>query len=523
VYQEVTSHYFVNLDDGYYVEHNEQVRSGLSLRNLWWALTTTDAGNWHPLTWISLQLDASLQGTESAGFHRTNLVLHIANTVLLFFVLRRMTEAPWRSAIVAALFGLHPLHVESVAWVAERKDVLSALFWILTMGAYARFVEERQVGGYLVVVFSFALGLMAKPMLVTLPCVLLLLHYWPLSQKSGQESFSQRADDSGVATEKSAELKPPAPFSAYVFLPLFALSAASAVVTIYAQSGGGAVQSTTDFPLLGRFGDAASAYVGYIGKLFVPVNLSAFYAHERNPNVLWQVSAALIIISISLFVLRRRTERYLFVGWFWYLGTLVPVIGFVQVGLQAMADRYTYIPSIGIFIVLVWSLADLFTVLSVPRWVPAGGAAAVLVFCGFTTYVQVGHWRNSITLWEQAVRVEPNSSFAHRSLGTALLADRSPGPAARRHERREKALAEYKIAVECDPNDADAHFSLGVMLAETRRLPEAVDEYLKAIGLRPDVAEWHHNLGIVLRKLGREEEAAARFRKADRLMRKSRK
>jgi tetratricopeptide (TPR) repeat protein len=482
---------FVNFDDGEYVADNPHVLGGPSPANIWWALTATEASNWHPLTWISLQLDAAFFGNRPGGYHATNVFLHLANTVLLFLVLERMTGALGRSAVVAALFGLHPLHVESVAWIVERKDVLSALFWILTMAAYLRFIENPGLRRYILMAVLFALGLMAKPMLVTLPGVLLLLDYWPLGLWGDGVKFDAAGKEQGRRGSSS--------FVKLLIqkLPLFALSLASAAITIYAQTRSHALKSMMEFPLASRIANAAYAYVFYIAKIFWPARLSVFYPYDRQRDLLWSGGAAgiLVVVTVGAVVLRRR--RYLLVGWFWYLVTLFPVIGIVQVGLQAVADRYTYIPLIGLFIALVWGIADFFAVFRVPVWIQVGVAAAVLAACGFATHAQMVTWRDSETLWTQALRADPDNEFAHRSLGSFYL----------REGKDQKAIGEYKTAVEMDPADAQAHFGLGFLAAKQGRFDEAIHEYREAIRLKPDVAEWHENLAVDLLRTGKSQEA----------------
>jgi tetratricopeptide (TPR) repeat protein len=496
VYHPVSQFEFVNLDDETYVWKNPHVLAGLSAENLWWALTTTHAWNWHPLTWASLQLDAAFWGTNRpGGFHVTNLLLHIANTTLLFLVLRRMTKAVWQSAIVAALFGLHPLHVESVAWVTERKDVLSTFFWILTMAGYHWFIERPRPERYFLVLLTFSLGLIAKPMLVTLPCVLMLLDYWPLQLIARGSSLSERPrkakDVETASTWKLLAQK----------MPLFTLSAASAVITVYAQKN--ALRSTEELSLAQRIGHSCWSYIIYVEKLVWPANLSVFYSYDRELALLWQMTAAAVLVCVSLFVIWRRNERYLFVGWFWYLGTLLPVIGIVQVGMQGMADRYTYVPSIGLFIAAVWGLDELAWALAIPRRILGFLAVFALMACGIATRFQVNHWENSITLWEHAIRVA-DSSLAHRNLGSCLA----------RQGNDQKALEQYELAVACDPSDAESRVHLAAMLAKNQRLGEAVVQYQQALRIRPDVAEWHSYLAGVFLRMGMTKEAINHLREA---------
>ena len=343
VYIQAGSFGFLDYDDPFYVPLNTQVLAGLTWDGIKWAFTTMHAGNWFPLVWLSLMLDRTLLGAGAGGFHLVNVALHIANTILLFWVLKRYTKAVWASFFVSALFALHPLHVESVAWITERKDVLSMLFWLLTMLAYLRYVEIPTIKRYVIICVVFALGLMSKPMLVTLPFVLVLMDYWPL-KRLWTEGESNGVKIGRLLLEK---------------IPLLSLSAASCVMTVIAQKNSGAVAKISIVPFSQRIGNALVSYCDYILKTFWPVDLAVFYPHPIKSLAGWKVAvslAVLVVITIAVILLRRR--RYLLVGWLWYLGTLVPVIGLVQVGGQAMADRYTYIPLTGIFIMLAWLAGD---------------------------------------------------------------------------------------------------------------------------------------------------------------------
>jgi tetratricopeptide (TPR) repeat protein len=561
---------FINYDDGDYVVRNGQVKAGLSRAGLLWAFTTTHAANWHPLTWLSLQADASVYGGESAwGYHLTNLLLHTANAVLLFLALRRMTGAVWRSAVVAALFAVHPAHVESVAWVAERKDVLSGLFWMLTLLAYACYAERPGWRRYLPVLTAFTLGLMAKPMLVTLPCVLLLLDYWPLQRVDG----GRWTVDGGKGSSPSTVHRPP---STLVLekLPLFALTAAACVVTVYAQHKGGAVNTLEQLPLADRLMNSAAAYAGYLGELVWPSGLAAYYPHPGRRLLLGQaVRAGLILAAITALVLWARRRRYLAVGWFWYLGTLVPVIGLVQVGSQAMADRYTYLPYIGLFIALTWGAADLAArwparlrsvvlpaALLLGMWLPLGlwlargvgaqmmedrvmflpvavltgvvvvgwGAgwlaglwpdrlspltllAALLIgVCAALSVWQVRVWHNSIWLWEYAVAVTKDSATGHNNLGDAYWNSRHP-------ERVERARDNYVAALRILPQHARAHNNLGLVYLDQGQLEEAGAHFKEASTLDPELSAAVFNEGRVLARQGRYGEAVEQFERARRL------
>jgi hypothetical protein len=439
VFLPATRHEFVNYDDLEYVTQNGHVQAGLMWESVAWALSSTQASNWHPLTWLSHMLDCQLYGLKAGGHHLTNLLLHAVNTLLLFLVLRQMTGATWRSAFVAALFGLHPLHVESVAWVAERKDVSSTLFWMLTLWTYALYVARGEGGGargeggasnlrsaqhatqitrpssgltqsatlhYSLALVCFALGLMAKPMLVTLPFVLLLLDYWPLGRLQRSTSNAQLPMIRRLIYEK---------------LPFFALALASSLVTFVVQRKGGAVSSLTTLSVGARIANAAVSYARYLGKTFWPDNLSVLYPHPGHWLV-WQVAGAGLLLAggtAGALALRRR-RPYLPVGWLWYVGTLVPVIGLVQVGIQSMADRYMYVPAIGVFIMLAWGLWDLTAGWRGQRVALATGGAVALACCGAVTRSQVGYWTNSETLFRRAVQVTKKNYLAYNNLGYYL-------------------------------------------------------------------------------------------------------
>lgn len=442
VFQQLPEYDFVNIDDYYYVTENVHVTRGLTREGIIWAFTTLHANNWHPLTWLSHMLDCQLFGLKPGMHHLTNLLLHMANSTLLLLVLKRMTGALWRSAFAAALFALHPLHVESVAWVAERKDVLSTLFWLLTVWGYAGYVEYPGRNRYLLVLLFFALGLMAKPMLVTLPFILLLLDYWPLGRvklwesREGGSGGIQRSSALHLVREK---------------IPFFALTLASGIVTVVAQYKGGAVRSLNLLPLDVRIANALVSYVGYIGKMIWPQHLAIFYPH---PGALptWQVvGAGLLLLSLSIILLRAAGRfPYLGVGWLWYLGTLVPVIGLVQVGDQAMADRYTYVPLIGLFVLIAWGIPDLMA-----RWryrqIALTISAVIVVFCcTVSTWSHVKHWRNGTALFTHAVNVTADNALAHDGLGFALA----------RQGRLDEAIAHYSEALRIKPGYAKARYNL---------------------------------------------------------------
>ena len=505
VFWHVQYHYFIHYDDMLYVTENRHVQGGLSWGNVVWAFTTYHASNWHPLTWLSLMFDYELFRLNPAGYHWTNVLFHIANTLLLFLVLNRMTGAIWRSGFVAALFALHPLHVESVAWVAERKDVLSALFWMLSMYAYIFYVERPGVKRYLPVLVCFSLGLMAKPMLVTLPFVLLLLDYWPLGRTplsvvSRQSSVEGEACHYRVSLEKSAAGR-----LVVEKIPLIVLSIFSSIMTFFAQQSGEAIAPLRHLSVMERIANAFVSYSGYILKTFWPTDLTVFYPHPGTWPV-WQVSGSvLLFVGITVFVLWRvRSYSYLGVGWLWYSGTLIPVIGLVQVGSQAMADRYTYVPLIGLFIMISWGFSDL-----IKKWrhrKAFGGllSGAVLTILMILAWFQAQHWKNSITLFEHALRVTEGNYLAHNNLGMAL----------KEQDKLDEAMAHFHSAIQIKPNYEPAYNNLGFVLTLQGKTEEGILFYLKALEIKPGNADVRFNLGEALVRMGRVEEAIVEYREA---------
>jgi tetratricopeptide (TPR) repeat protein len=501
VYAPVRGFAFVSWDDQTYVCANPHVTGGLSTENVRWAFTAGYAGNWHPLTWLSHMLDVSLFGMDAGAHHVTSLVLHVANTLLLFDVLRRMTGAVGRSAFVAALFAVHPLHVESVAWVSERKDVLSTLFWMLTLEAYAAWVRDPKPRRYALVLLAFAAGLMSKPMLVTLPFALLLLDFWPLRRMTDAASARR------LVVEK---------------IPLFLLAAASSVVTFFVQRAQGAVGGLEMYPFGGRIANALVAYVGYVVKTFAPTRLSALYPYDPSLPVWRAVVAAAALAAVTVVAVRQALSRgepsagrfstapanrpWFFVGWLWFLGTLVPVVGLVQVGMQSMADRYTYVPLVGLFVALAWGAAEL---LDADRRRSAATvlASAAVVACAVLARRQVETWKDSEALWRNAVDVAPDSAVAHNNLGTCLC-DRG---------LYDDAIAEFREFLRVRPDDADAHNNLGHALRMQGRLDDAVAEFRASLRSRPDFARAYGNLGVTLRMQRRLDEAVPALREAVRL------
>jgi tetratricopeptide (TPR) repeat protein len=510
----VWRHGFVSVDDHIYVTDNARVLAGLTWSGVGWAFTTTHANFWHPLTWLSLMLDVQLFGANPGAMHVTNLLFHLANTVLWFVVLSRMTGAPGPSALVAGLFAVHPLHVESVAWISARKDVLSTFFLLLALWCYAVYVDDRRKGergalAYAGVLGLFALGLMAKPMLVTLPFVMLLLDWWPLGRASGVEARAclAEADGEGGRVSLSAAWRSWAPLVREK-LPLFALAAASGVVAYLAQERGGAVAGLAAFPLTGRLANALHSYVAYIGQMFWPVGLAAFYPYPQVTLVWPAVAAAFTLAAITVAaVLLARHRPHLAVGWFWYVGTLLPVSGLVQVGSHAMADRYTYVPLVGLFVMAAWGVADLPSRARLPRRALAVASCVLLLACAALTRAQVATWRDSTALWQHAIDVMPDNYYAHNGLGLELA----------RQGRHAEAKAHFAEAVRLAPGFPNGHNNLGQALAGENRLDEALAEFRTALALNPDYPQAHTNLGNALLKARRPQEAVLHFTEAIRV------
>jgi len=478
---------FVGYDDPDYVTSNVMVQRGLDWEGVKWAFTSTEAANWHPLTWMSHMLDVQCFGMSPAGHHLTSVLLHCLSTALLFLALRKMTGSTWRSLIVAALFGLHPLRAESVAWAAERKDALSTVFWFLTMLLYASYVRAtasnpgRRRTLYGLALVCFALGLMAKPMLVTLPFVLLLLDFWPLKR------FDQRRV-SALVMEKS---------------PFLILTLASCIVTFFVQRNAGAVNEVLSLGY--RLSNTTVSFVRYLGKTFWPVDLAFFYPHPQQWPVWLVAGSVLLLTAISVLALQlRHRQPSLLVGWCWYLGTLVPVIGLVQVGQQSIADRYTCIPSVGILIALVWGIGAVAAHRRalVQGFAMAGGVAALA--CLVFTRQQIRVWKNTESLCRHAIAVVPDNYLAHDMLG-AVLEKRGDFAA---------AVSEHLRALEINPNYADAHNNLGVGLQHQGRLAEAAEHYQRALQLRPRYAEAHFNLAVALESAGQLDNAVIEYRQA---------
>ena len=469
---------FVNFDDPDYVTQNAIVQRGVTWEGVKWAFTTNTLGTYHPLTWLSLMLDRTLWGDDALGFHLTNVALHAANAVVLFLVLRRMTGgATWRSLLVAAIFVVHPLRVESVAWVSARKDCLSALFGLLAIAAYVRYVARPSAARYAIVACLFAGSLLCKATFVTLPALLLLLDAWPLRRA---QSWRQ------LVIEK---------------LPLAGIAIASSIATILVQRAGGAVGGIDRYPLVQRLTTACLAYLGYIAKTVAPTNLAIFYPQSRTPQTTMLAIALIVLAGVSgLVIARRRTAPWMLIGWLWFLGTLVPMIGLIQVGGQAMADRYSYLPMIGLLIAVVWSL---------PRMRRGMAAVSVIAIVALTatTWRQIGSWRDSVTLWSHAIEASDDNYVAHTNLAVEL---------ARRGGDFNLAQAEanYRAALRIRPDWSTAHNGLGALLANRGDIDGAIAAYRRAIEIRPDFAVAHRNLANQLASQGRSDDAIEHFRRA---------
>jgi len=494
-YAQVIGHQFITLDDPTYIQGNSMVNRGLTRAGIAWAFTTFYAANWHPLTWISHMIDCQLFGTNAGRHLLVNALIHVANTLLVFWFLLRATHARWPSALIAALFALHPLHVESVAWASERKDTLSTLFGLLSLIAYVRYAEAPSRKRYTWIAVTLGLGLLAKPMLVTWPFVMLLIDYWPLRRFRAASS----ARRSEVATELWPLLREK--------LPLFVLAAASAIMTLMAQSREGAVRTLAHDPIALRLSNALVSYAKYLLLTFWPNDLAIYYPFAGIPA--WQIiGAAFLLIGTTAFCLSQRKIRpYLIVGWLWFLGTLVPVIGLVQVGGQIMADRYFYIPSIGLFIAVVFGLADITRSLRVAPSLSAAIAGIVLLVLATLTNTQIRRWHDSFTLFEHTLAVTPPNLRIEHNLGVALGVS----------DRYDEAAAHFEKALQIDPNFYDGLVVMGVTRAHQGRLPEAIEYFQAAIRSQPDMPKAHVQLAHALWTQTRDQDALEEMRRASQL------
>jgi len=527
VFWQVRNSEFINYDDGKYIYENPHIQDGITWEGIQWALTadllfdSPHADFWIPVTFLSHIFSSELFGMDASGHHLINLLFHVLNSVMLFCVLTRMTGTLWQSAFVAALFAVHPLHVESVAWVTERKDVLSTFFWMLTMWSYHRYTQNSSLHRYLLVFLALALGLMTKPMLITLPFVFLLLDFWPLGRlRLGHDRALWK-----LVWEK---------------IPLFALSITSIIITYLALHQGGHIRSFEIYPLWTRIGNALVAYATYIGKMAWPQGLAVLYPHPGNTLPAWQmIGAGLFLMGISILVFRWTPRRpYLGVGWLWYLGTLFPVIGLLQAGLQSMADRYTYVPIIGLFIIIAWGISDLAIKWNIPRKVLNVSAVILLLILMVGTWLQVNHWRNSITLFEHTTAVTSNNYLAHHNLGSAYHKKERLGDAIREYKRGlaikpdyfysrmalgsayetqghlNEAIREYQKALILRPKNFIPYFALGSVFHKKGRLNDAIREYQRAVNIKPNFALAHHKLGTAYQEQGNLDEAIREYQRA---------
>jgi protein O-mannosyl-transferase len=492
VFVRVVGHEFVNYDDYAYVTLNPIVQEGLTWHGVKWAFMEPhgEVTYWHPLTWLSHMVDTQIFGLKPAGHHFGNVLFHTLNTLLLFVLLRRMTGNRAASAVVAALFALHPFQVDSVAWVAERKNLLSAAFWLLALLAYVRYAERPTAWRYGSVFLLMALGLMAKPTLVTLPCVMLLLDFWPLGRTSWMQS-------QGLKTTRRS-----AGWLLLEKVPLLALSAASSFLTIQGHREIGGLVSGEELPMPLRLANAVVSYALYLRKVIWPSDLSVFYMHPGKWPTLAVVGSGLVLLAITAIAIQQRHRRpFLIVGWLWFLGVLVPFIGLVQAHVQAMADRFAYVPIIGVFVMVVWTVASWPAAMPYRKAIQTGLAGMALAGCVIMTSLQLGHWRNSITLMERAVKVAGGNYLVHEMLGNA------------RAERGEldAALAEYQTAIRLKPTEATPWQVAGRVLIQQGRAAEAVPYLEKAVQLAPARLEPRRRLAMALLSQGRRAEARAAY------------
>jgi len=537
IYWQVNHYDFINYDDSSYITENRYVKNGLTIEGIKWAFTSFHSSNWHPITWLSHMLDVTLFGMNPGAHHLTNVFFHLANTLLLFFVFSRMTGHRWKSAFVAALFAFHPMHVESVTWVAERKDILCAFLWMLTLASYASYCHSTSLSRYLPVLLFFILGLMSKPMIVTLPFVLLILDYWPLNRLSPVKSSVSYSD---FKKSISACWDQKVPFLNFLYLrliiekiPLFLLAAGSGIITIYAQQKGGAVASLHVLPFYVRIENTLIAYISYIGKMICPNGLAVFYPHALTFSS-WKIAMAALLLCIIFYgaIKNSKQRPYILAGWLWYIGTLIPVIGLIQVGLQSMADRYTYIPFIGLFIIVAWGSEDLLR-----KWPSASKALFIiggimLTLLSIMAWYQVRHWRDDITLFSHAMNVTENNYVAYQNMGVALakkgeirkslnyyykalpltLVHKDKlyvniGNALAAQGKTTEAVKSYQMALTLNPKSTIAYFNIGTVLTSQGKLKEAIKYCSEALKIDQNFTKAHNCIGFALTNLGKTAQA----------------
>ncbi|MCH7989123.1 MAG: tetratricopeptide repeat protein [Planctomycetes bacterium] len=515
VFFQVRDFDFVNFDDGLYVFENEQVLSGVSWDSLLWTLGETGSkmtGSWHPLTWLSLMLDADLFDDDAGGFHLTSVLFHTANVLLLYALLRQMTGDHWKSGFVAALFAVHPMHVESVAWISERKDVLSTFFGLIALWAYARYAQRPGRKWYLIALAAFVLSLLSKQMLVTLPFVLLLLDYWPLRRIRWSSSSDDDDPVPETATENGGPCCPGQHWSRLLWekVPFMLLAVLFCLIAVIGQ--GEAIVPLELFPITKRLNNAVVVYVIYVMKTAAPYDLACFYPHPESIPLWKSAGAVLLLVLTSIAAIAGARKRpYVLVGWLWYLGTLVPVIGLMQIGSQRMADRYTYIPSIGLFVAVSWLVPSLLPAGRVRRRILACFAAVTLVVFTGMAWKQTGHWKNGRSLFEHAVAVTERNDLAHGNLGMALELQ----------GHLDEAIQHYEMALNIEPKYLPAHINLGILFSNQERYDESIQHYQAVVNLDPNHFQAHNNLGSILCDQNRFREAERALRRAVRLYPKS--
>ena len=490
VYWQVRNHGFVSFDDGIYVYNNLKVKAGLTYNSIAWAFSFTDIAYWHPLTWLSHMLDCQLYGLNPGMHHTTNLILHILNSLLLFLVFKQMTGALWRSAFVAALFALHPINVESVAWVAERKNVLSTFFWMLTMLAYTNYSRRKGLWRYLLTLFMFLLGLMCKPMLVTLPFVLLLLDYWPLQRFTFTNLWEARTVFR-LVIEK---------------VPLVFLSILSFFISTLSLQSHKIIVSVEFIPFMLRIENALISYVKYLGKIVWPQNLTFFYPYPKMIPSWHAIFAGLFLICMTIVVIRAVNKRpYLGVGWFWYIITLIPVSGLIQAGLwPAMADRWAYVPLIGIYIIIAWGISDLLIKWRFKKNIAAICGIAYILILVLLTWLQVGYWQNSFSLNKHALDIDQSNAVAHYNLGTALAKDNRP----------DEAISHFLSTLKIFPNHKKACYNLGLAMISNSKYEEAIYYFLKYLKLCPDDVKGYQRIGLAYSYQGKINDSKKYYYKA---------
>ncbi len=494
-YWQVRSHDFISFDDDIYITNNSYVQDGLTAQSISWAFITDHAGYWIPLTWLSHMLDCHFFGMNSGSHHMVNVFYHLLNVLLLFLIFKRLTGTFWRPCFVAAVFAFHPIHIESVAWAAERKDVLSTFFWMMTIWSYISFVKQQNIIRYFIVLLFFVLGIMAKPMVVTLPFVLVLLDFWPLERFHADTIIEDGSNKKNILILQSVIEK----------IPLFIFSLASSVITINLQHKAGAVTSLNSLSLNERIANAVLSYSKYLGKLFWPIDLAILYPYPSDLNWVAVIGAGILIILITAVAVKLgKRKPYLIVGWLWYMGTLVPVIGIAQSGLQAMADRFAYIPFIGIYIMIAWSIPEIFERLHIKKRLYLIFSILFLLPIMIITPKQLKYWRSSIPLYEHTLRVTQNNYVIHTNLGVVL----------ENHGRVDEAISHYKKSLEINPVDPNTNVNLGTAFFSQGKMNRAIDHYQKAIQIDSESALAHNNLGLVLICTGNIETAIEHFQEA---------